>query len=347
VLGGWVLAASLALVERIHVTWLISDREVRALCDMGRLIDAVEDGLRQEAKGCGAVLPQRLNLSHEDTFLRVMPVLLPEAGLMGLKFFQGSLARGVRYVVAVSSLETGEVMAVLDSAYLTAARTGATSGVATRLMSREDSHSVGLIGSGLEAETNVEAVCAVRPISSVKVYSRSAQRREGFAARMGDRLGIEVTAVGSPAEAVAGTDIVVVATNTGVGGPTALAGADLESGQHVVSIGSTTLALREIDVETFRRAHAVVFDADFAQVCVESGDVAALVGGLPGWAQARSLDQLLVGSTAARRSPDEITLFKSVGTAAQDLIAASFIVQEARRRGAGVEVDEIAQPKQF
>src|SRR5882762_6849753 len=120
---------------------------------MGDMVNALDLALLQEAKGSGVVMPERLNLGFNDVFLRVMPVLLPETGLMGLKFFHGSLARGVRYVVAVCSLDSGEVMGLVDAMYLTAARTGATSGVATRWMSREDSHTVGVIGSGLEAET--------------------------------------------------------------------------------------------------------------------------------------------------------------------------------------------------
>jgi ornithine cyclodeaminase/alanine dehydrogenase-like protein (mu-crystallin family) len=314
---------------------------------MAEMVEALQEGLRKEAKGPGPVLPERLNLGYNDVFLRVMPVLLPEAGLMGLKFFQGSMVKGVRYVVALSSLETGEIIALLDSAYLTAARTGATSGVATRLMSREDSRTVGLIGSGLEAETNLEAVCSIRPIESVKVYSRSPERREGFAARMCDRIGIEITAVDSEAKAVAGTDIVIVATNTGAGGVTAYHGTNLEPGQHIVSIGSTTAALREIDTDTFRRADLVVFDAEFSQIRTESGDVAALVRETPEWRSALGLNQVLLGSAPGRSAPEDITLFKSVGTAAQDLIGASHIVREARRRGLGKEVDEIASPKQF
>ncbi len=329
------------------MTLLLRDRDVRVLCDMAGMIDAVEEGLRSEAKGPGAVLPGRLNLGHRDVFLRVMPVLLPEAGLMGLKFFQGSMARGVRYIVALSSLESGEVVALLDSAYLTAARTGATSAVATRLLSREDSRAVGLIGSGLEAETNLEAVCCVRPVEQVKVYSRSPQRREAFATRMAGRLGVRITAVDSEPEAVAGADIVVVATNTGPGGRTACHGEHLQPGQHVVSIGSTTPALREIDTAVFRRADLVVFDAEFSQIREESGDVAALVSQTPGWNSALSLNQMLAGSAPGRSAPEDITLFKSVGTAAQDLIGASYIVQEARRRGTGTEVDEIATAKQF
>jgi alanine dehydrogenase len=329
------------------VTLLLSDHDVRALCDIGGMVNSLDEALRKEAKGPGPVLPERLNLGHGEVFLRVMPAMLPEAGLMGLKFFYGTMRQGVRYVVAVCSLETGEMLAMVDAAYLTAARTGATSGVATRWLSREDSTSVGVIGSGLEAETNLTAVCSVRPITKVKVFSRSAARREEFAARMSARLGLPVVASASAPEAVAGTDIVVVATNTGPEGIVAYEGAWLEPGQHVVSIGSTTAALREIDAHTFLGSDTVVFDADFEQICRESGDLIDLMRAQPTWARGTALSDLLSGVSLGRRTEREVTLFKSVGTAAQDLIGAAHIFRIAQQRGVGREVGEIASPKQF
>src|SRR5262249_27178196 len=124
--------------RRSILTLLLSDSEVRAACDIGAMVPFLEAALRTEAKGAGAQLPERVNLGHGRVFLRVMPALLPESGLLGLKFFHGSMPDGVRYVVAVCRMETGEVEALVDAAYLTAARTGATSGVATRCLSRED-----------------------------------------------------------------------------------------------------------------------------------------------------------------------------------------------------------------
>jgi alanine dehydrogenase len=329
------------------VTLLLSERDVRAVCDIGEMVSALEEGLRKEAKGPGARLPERMNLAHEHVFLRVMPALLPEAGLLGLKSFHGSMRDGVRYVVTVCSLESGEVIALVDAAYLTAARTGATSGVATRWLSRDDASSVGVIGSGLEAETNLRAVCSVRQISRANVYSRSAARRENFAARMSEALGIPVTAATTPQQAVAGTDIVVVATNTGPDPVIAYQGKWLEPGQHLVSIGSTTSALREIDVDTFRSAQSVVFDTGIEQLSHESGDVVALLEAHPGWNAGVSLDQVITGGVLARSRPEDITLFKSVGNAAQDLLGAMHVIEQARQLGIGTEVDEIASPKQF
>jgi alanine dehydrogenase len=329
------------------VTLLLSDSDVRAICDVGALAAYIEDALRKEAKGSRAQLPERMNLGHGSVFLRVMPAVLPESGLMGLKFFHGSMKDGVRYVVAVCSLETGEVLGLIDAAFLTAARTGATSGAATRWLSREDSSSVGVIGSGLEAETNLRAVCSVRPVTRVSVYSRSPQRREAFAARMSQSLGIEVRATADPLSAVQSTDIVVVATNTGPAPVVAYQGAWLEPGQHVVSIGSTTPWLREIDTDTILGADAVVFDASLEQMGGESGDIIAVLAAHPDWRAGVSLDRILAGEQPGRQRPEDITVFKSVGTAAQDLIAAAYLLREARLRRVGTEVADIASPRQF
>lgn len=329
------------------MTLLLSDAEVRDALDMRALVDELETALRLEAAGGGMLLPPRTNLNHAEGFLRVMPVVMPAAGVLGLKMFHGSLERGVRYVVIVADLVSGEVRAVLDAAYLTAARTGATSGVATRHLARPEAHTVGLIGSGLEAETNLLGVCAVRDIDEVKVYSRNPERRGAFADRMAAQLGISVTAVDAPQTAVAGTDIVVVATNTGNGGPVAYSGNWAEPGQHIVSIGSTTPQLREIDVATFVQSDRVVFDADPEQVAEESGDVIALHAASRTWPGATGLSDLLRGTGVGRKSSDEITLFKSVGTAAQDLVAGSSIAREAVHRGIGTTVADIAEAKLF
>ena len=329
------------------MTLLLRDSDVRAVCDIGSMVTYLDQALREEAKGSGAQLPERLNLAHGPVFLRVMPALLPEAGLLGLKFFHGSMRDGVRYVVAVCALDTGTVLGLVDAAYLTAARTGATSGVATQWLSREDSARVGVIGSGTEAETNLRAVCSVRPVTRVTVYSRSPGRREDFAARMSASLGIPVTAAADPRAAVAGADIVVVATNTGPEPVVAYQGAWLEPGQHVVSIGSTTAALREIDPDTILRAETVVFDVPLSQLSRESGDLIALLKARPGWQAGVSLDRVLTGEVLARRRPEDVTVFKSVGTAAQDLLGASYVLREARRQGVGTEIADIASPKQF
>lgn len=328
------------------MTLILGDKEVRGIADMPALVESLEQGLRAEAAGAGAILPERMNLALGPTLLRVMPAILPATGVLGLKMFYGSLEEGVRYSVMVCAIDSGEVLAVVDAANLTALRTGATSGAATRHLARPEARTAGVIGSGLEAETNLAAVCAVRPIAAVRVYSRDPGRRADFARRMSERLGIAIEPAGTPEQACAGTDVVVIATNTGRGGDVAFRGEWLEPGQHVVSIGSTATFLREIDETTFLRPDVVVFDAAPAQVGAESGDAIALLRQRPDWTPSGTLDDLLAGRVG-RTDPGQITLFKSVGTAAQDLIAALAMYRVAMARTVGLVVPDLTEPKSF
>jgi len=327
------------------MTLILSDKDVRGLGDMSSLVELLGSGLRAEAETT-AVVPARVNLDHGESMLRVMPAILPGAGILGLKFFHGTLSGGIRYSVIVSDLASGEVLACVDAAYLTALRTGATSGVATRHLARADAARVGLIGSGLEAETNLAAVCAVRPISEVKVYSRNPENRADFAVRMAPRLDAEIVPVASPEAAVTGADIVVVATNTGRGGAPAFHGSCLEAGQHVVSIGSTAPFLRELDAEAFTRPDVVVFDVAHDAMVHESGDLSAVADVSPEWRPAGTLADLLA-DRVGRDDDAQVTLFKSVGSAAQDLIAAEAIYRLACDQGVGLVVPDLSEPKTF
>ena len=328
------------------MTLWLSDADVRLAVDMGRMVETIEKVLLEEHEG-SITMPPRVNLMRGDTFLRLMPAYLQDSGLMGYKTFHGSMAKGVRYLIVLIRESDGEILALVDAAYLTAARTGATSGVATRYLAPRGPAVVGLIGSGLEAQTNLAAVAAVRPVTEVRVYSRNADRREKFTRWVGDNLGLSVRAAGSAREALSDADMVVVATNTGLNGPVALQGEWLQAGQHVVSIGSTSPLLREIDPETFARADRVVFDAEPAQIFEESGDLMAAPDYLRERLRSAEILPALVAKGVIERSDSEITLFKSVGTAAQDIAAAKAVYDVALERGIGRDLGDLAAPKQF
>jgi ornithine cyclodeaminase/alanine dehydrogenase len=330
------------------MTLLLSDEAVRQACDIAAMVKAVEETIRTESSGDTLVMPSRQNLAYGDTFLRVMPVIMGGTGVLGLKMFQGSVTRGVRYVVVLCELESAEILAILDGHYLTAARTGATSGVATNHLARAEASTVGVIGSGLEAETNLQAVCAVRSIDRVRVFSPREHRRVAFAERMSALLGIPVVPMDDPKKAVSGTDIVVVATNTGPQGPVAYCGEWMEAGQHIVSIGSTTTALRELDIETFRRVDQVCFDIPPASMLDESGDLVALAAeGLLDRPGTITLAELLSDKKPPERPSERRTLFKSVGAALQDMAGAVSIYEKALQLGVGVRVPMIADLKTF
>jgi ornithine cyclodeaminase/alanine dehydrogenase-like protein (mu-crystallin family) len=325
-------------------TVLLSDEQVRRACDMRVLVDVMRDALR-EATGPTVDLPPRTDLGIEGTFFRVLPAIHGPAGVLGLKMFHGSFERGVRYLLVLCDIETGQLLGALDAAFLTAARTGAVSGVATDRLARAESEVVGVIGSGLEAETNLAAVAAVRKIRQAKVFSPRQARRAAFAARMSAELDIEIVPVDTARAAVAGADVVVAATNTGPGGPVAVHGEWLEPGQHVISIGSTIPTVRELDAEVFRRAGRVVFDVAAETVAASSGDV--LAWGEHDPALTPTLTELLRDEVSGRQGPEDITVFKSIGAAVQDLAAAVAVCRTARSAGLGTTVPALTSLKTF
>jgi alanine dehydrogenase len=324
------------------MTLVLNDAEVRAAISMPRLIETLLEGLRAEAAGRVSSVP-RINLAAGSEFFRLMPVVVEDMDLMGFKVFNGSVDQGVRYMTALIRASSGELLALMDASYLTAARTGATTAVATKLMTSEsDATELGVIGSGLEARTNLLALCEVRPIRRVKVFSPNPIRRAAFAAEMTEALGIGVEAVDRPQDA-ASAEAVLVATNTGPNsGLVALQGDWLRDDAHVSTIGSTMPALREVDGRTFARAGLVVVDTDHA--CEESGDViAARDSGMWDEAKVRGLAEL---TAPGSRPAACLSVFKSVGTALQDVLATAAVYEVALRRGLGRDIDFL-EPKLF
>ncbi|MFE0424928.1 ornithine cyclodeaminase family protein [Streptomyces sp. NPDC058953] len=321
---------------------LLTDDQVRASLPMDRLVDALRDGYRIEAAG-GADFPDRVNLESGPGFFRLMPGVVGGAGVMGFKVFNQLAAGGVQYLVGLYDEKSGALLAQLDGAYLTAARTGATTGVAAGLLGPDGPVEVGLIGSGLEAETNLEGVCAALRVTGVSVFSPNAERRDRFARRMTERLGIPVKPV-TAAEDAAAAPVVVAATNTGIGtGRIALRGSWLSPGATVLSIGSTMPGLREIDVDVVARAALVVSDAP-AQARGESGDLIAAdeAGVLDG----KLCSLAAVAAKGARRaSPKDIAVYKSVGTALQDIVAARVAYEGALETRTGHRVDLLRAKK--
>jgi ornithine cyclodeaminase/alanine dehydrogenase-like protein (mu-crystallin family) len=326
------------------MTLVLTAEEVRASIDMPQLIDALEEGLRCEAAGAVDSVP-RANLAAASGFFRLMPVVIGPLDIMGFKAFNGSADDGVRYLTALYRASTGELLCLMDASYLTAARTGATTGVAVRLLTDNGRRGdeVGVIGSGLEARTNLEAVCCVVRVRRVNVFSPNREHCRRFAEEMSDRLSVPVEMVGEPAEA-ADAPIVVVATNTGIGtGVVALRGEWLRDSALVTTIGSTMPALREVDTTAFARAGLVVLDTPQAQE--ESGDVRAAVSeGAWGQDRVRQLCEFALPGNGHPRA--DLTIFKSVGTAVQDIVAAASVYDTARRSGAGRELNFLT-PKLF
>jgi ornithine cyclodeaminase/alanine dehydrogenase len=324
------------------MTLLLTDEDVQQVARMPAIIDAIHEALAVEARGGVQTVP-RINFGLEQGFLRFMPAVIEELDMMGFKVFDAKFPTA-RYLIAVFRPSTGELESLVDAAYLTALRTGATTGVATRLMTEPGNcREVGVIGSGLEARTNLEAILAVREVEHVRVYSRSAERRKEFALDVRGRFGIDAAAVESP-QAAAEAPCVLAATNTGFNGPVALKGAWLRPDAHLNTIGATAPNLREVDPDTFARASMVVVDTEHASA--ECGDImAAETVGV--WPPERVMTlPEAVGADGGWNRPSGMSVFKSVGTAVQDLAAARAVTAEALARGVGLEVD-LLTPKIF
>ena len=326
---------------------LLSDADVRQAVNYTELADGIETALKVQPEAA-AVVPPRMNLEHADTWLRVMPAIVPSANVMGLKVFHGVTGTQPRYLILLYSIIDGALLATVDASYLTAARTAGASAVASRYLAPRGPVRLGVIGSGMEAETHCKALCAVGEVTAIKVFSPNEARRQSFARRMTPLLGVSVTAVDRPEMAIDDAEHVVAATNTGPSMTIACQSDWLSQGQHLTSIGSTNTRLRELETELFLRADMVVLDADPDQMAAESGDLIQLYaeGRTLDPARTRTLPDLITGASPGRENARQLTLYKSVGTALQDVIAADLVYRRARVLGLGLSVPDLCLEKQ-
>jgi ornithine cyclodeaminase/alanine dehydrogenase-like protein (mu-crystallin family) len=323
------------------MTLVLDEAQVRRVLDMPDAITAMEALCREEAAG-QTLSAERIHLRLPRGFLRVLPGVLTQSGVMGYKAFHTN-GRGVRYAIHLFDFESGAPLAMMDANYVTAVRTGAMAAVALKYLSPTDATRVGIIGSGAEARTELAALMAVRPgMRSGRVFSPRPERRQAFAREMSGTYSLELTAVERPQQAIEGAEILLVATGTR--GAVALEGGWLHSGLHINSIGSTAPEQREIDPEVWRRADRIALDTH--RLLHESGDaLAADDAGALDRSKIVELNQIVAGQAPGRASPGQTTLYKSVGTGLQDIAAASRIYQRAREQGVGSEIRDFQTAK--
>lgn len=326
------------------MTLYLSGEDVRALSTHELTMRAARAAIEAERAG-RTVVPPRLDVDLARGFLRVMPAAFEE--LMGLKVMTLVKGRGTRYLILVYRQEDGALAGMLDADEVTRLRTAATTAAAGELLAPQGATTLGLIGSGFEAEGHLRAFAQLWPLERVLVHSRAPERREAFAARMSEELGICVEPAETRAAAVGEAPVSVLATKAN---DPVVDGADFPPGAVVLSIGSTRPDLRELDRGTLRRAAALLVD-DARQVSLESGDV---IDGLDSGA----IDATrIVGMADPRVAPGadcfaldgerDLLAFKSVGTAIQDLALASALLEAARAAGRGRDVGELTRLKPF
>jgi ornithine cyclodeaminase/alanine dehydrogenase-like protein (mu-crystallin family) len=285
-----------------------------------------------------ARVPQRLGVETDSGLLLAMPGFLPQQRALAIKVvsvFPGNSSLGLPSVyglVLVLDASTGAPLALIEGSHLTALRTGATSGLAMKLMARKNARIVALFGAGVQARTQLAAARAVRHITEVRVLARTPESAARLVAELSD---VDARVFEDASAAVRGADIVITATTS----MTPLVhGRDLAHGTHVTAIGAYTGTMREVDADTVRRARVVVDTRQGA--LAEAGDLLIPIrDGIIGAEHiVAELSELATGAVAGRTSDQEITLFKSVGHAAQDVALARHVLDVAEAQGLGTLV---------
>ena len=325
---------------------LLTRKDVEKVLTMKDAIAAVEEGFRQLALG-NVIMPQRtaIRISEHHGIHLGMPAYVGGAG------DGGSLALKVVTVypdnpskfglpttigtLLLNDPRTGALIAIMDAGFLTAMRTGAVSGVATRYLAREDARTVGIFGAGVQARTQLMAMCEVRPIARALVCDPVQEGREKFASEMSELLSIPVEPTDDP-RACVDSDIVVAASSSA---EPIFDGSWLAAGTHVNGIGSHSPNTRELDTVAIQRSKVV---PDLVDAClVEAGDLILPIeeGVITQDHIHASLGEVVAGLKPGRESDGEITLFKSVGLAVQDAATAAQVYDLARAAGVGVEIE--------
>ena len=331
---------------------ILTGDDVEAALPMAECIASQERAFREHALGTARVPPRIvLGVPEHDGVYVAMPASLLQAavdtgessGALAVKvltFYKDNPDRTGRPSISATVLlhdpRDGALLAIMEGAALTRLRTAGGSGVATRYLARADASVVGVLGSGGEAETHLLAMAEVRPVREARVYSRNPARRAAFATRMAARLGFPVVPTSDARGAVEGADIIVTVTTAG---EPIVDSAWIADGAHINCIGSGSPERRELDDATVSRAKVVVDTRESA--LAEAGDLLIPMSkGLitADWIHAE-LGEVVTGRRPGRTSDREVTLFKSVGVALQDVAAAAAAYRQARAMGLGRTLD--------
>ncbi len=326
------------------MTLLLSRDDVAGVLTMGDAIAAVEEAFATLARG-EADMPQRTVIKvpqHHGLVLGMPAYLGGDPEILGLKLVTVYPDNPAKHGLATTlgtlmlcDAATGAVTAIMDAGYLTAVRTGAASGVATRYLAREDAAVCTIFGAGVQARQQLVAVHHVRPLSQVYVVDTSADAAAAFARDLSAELDVPIEVSGDPEGAVRAADIVVTASSS----PTPIVDGDwVQPGTHINNIGSHAPTTRELDTKTVTKSHYV---ADTREASLaESGDLLIPMeeGAVTADHIRATLGEIVTGAKPGRVGDDQITLFKSCGVAAQDMSTARVVAEAARARGVGTEV---------
>jgi ornithine cyclodeaminase len=322
---------------------IITAADMDRVMPMSETIEAMDRVLRALARG-EVVLPLRsmVKLPDQSGLLGLMPAVLGDPEVMGLKVVtvmpgnHGTELDAHQGAVMIFETRRGQPLAILDATSVTRIRTGAVSGVATRALARENAGDLAILGSGTQATSHLEAMAVVRKLRRIRVWSRDPASARRFAEREGKRLKLELEVAASAEDAVRGADLVCTTTSSR---EPILRGEWLAAGAHVNAVGACFPTTRELDTRAVKRARLVVDRRESAlneagEILIPCAEGAITESHIVG-----ELGEVLIGRVPGRQSAGEVTLFKSLGIAIEDLAAAHSAYQRAKAEGVGIVVE--------
>jgi len=308
----------------------LTEADVARLADIRDAIDSLEEAFRVW-RDPGTVNLPRQRAPLPSGFFNLMGSTYEHKDVFGMKAYYGGRA-GTQFYINLFSVSERRLKAVLEATLLSQLRTGAASGLATKLMANDDASILGCIGTGEQARAQVLAVCAVRPIKTVRIFSRTPGNREAFARQMEEETGVEVLAMTSAEACVAGADVIVLITRASE----PIVRSDwIVDGAHINGAGANAAQRRELDAATVLRSRVKMTD-DKAQALLEAAEFRDLVGeGRMSWDAVHEMGDLVSGVIKGRHARTDVTLFKSLGLALEDMAFAEVIYRRALEQGVG------------
>lgn len=319
---------------------VLGEADVAQAISMPDGVRLVEQAIRQHAEGKTALLPRlSLDLPGNGGAFRVMSASMPQMGAFGLKTLTGypgkRLSGETYFAILLFSAENGALRSVMAAGHLTGIRTGAATGVAAKYLARKDARTLGVFGAGVQARQQIAGLMVVRPITLVKIFDVDRAKAESLAACTQEQFGVTTRVPANAQEVVAGSDLVVTATTAR---QPVFRGEWIEEGAHVSGVGANTPAKRELDDTTFQRSKIVVDFKD--QALEESGDLREALknGSIALDRVLGELGDVVTGRIECRTSDADITLFKSVGLAIEDIATAAYVLEQAELKGLGTQM---------
>ena len=321
------------------MTLFLDESTVAKLVDMDDALESTEAVFR-DAGHNGVINVPRVRAPLAKGILRITAAVWTARGYYGVKVSSTSVfGRNAGRLFLLYHEESGSAVAAVQVFQMGTLRTGAASGVATKYMARKDARTLGVIGPGRQARTQIEAICRVRPIEQVRVFGRKQEPLLKFCAEMREVVKADVRPASFAEQAVAGADVIVTATTSS---DPVVFGKWLQPGAHINAIGANHESRRELDTEVVTRA-AVVATDDPEQVRYEATDLAAPVReGLFSWDKVLPLASIVAGQKPGRTSDSDITIYKSLGVAFEDVALAVTAYERALTSGAGVKLPDLA-----